>query len=118
MGKKILVIDDEPDVVGFITRLLQDNGYEVASASNAADALEMIVEQPPGLILLDLQMPYESGTDLFRKIRSKSELKEIPIIVVSGLAGRNIAVSRSVPVIDKPIDEERLLGEVEKALRG
>jgi CheY-like chemotaxis protein len=116
MGKKILVIDDEPDVVGFITRLLQDNGYEVASAFNAADALEMIVNQPPGLILLDLQMPYETGTDLFRKLRSRGELKEIPIIVVSGLAGRNIAVSRSVPVIDKPIDEERLLGEVQKAL--
>jgi len=116
MGKDILVIDDEPDVVGFLTRLLRDNGYEVRSAENAVDALEQITRAPPELILLDLQMPYESGTDLFRKLRAKSELKEIPIIVVSGLAGRNVAVSRHVPVIDKPIDEERLLGEVARAL--
>ena len=116
MGNHILVIDDEPDVVGFLTRLLQDNGYEVTSASNAVDALEQITQQPPRLILLDLQMPYESGTDLYRKLHSRNDLKEIPIIVVSGLAGRNVAVSRDVPVIDKPIDEERLLKEVARAL--
>jgi len=117
MGKKILVVDDEPDVVGFITRLLRDNGHEVTSASNAADAMQLIAEQPPALILLDLQMPYETGTDLFRKLRARQDLKGIPIIVVSGLAGRNIAVSKSVPVIDKPIDEAHLLGEVDKALQ-
>jgi CheY-like chemotaxis protein len=116
MEKSILVIDDEPDVVSFLSRLLRDNGYSVISASNAVDALALIEDQRPGLILLDLQMPYETGTDLYRKLRSRKELKEIPIIVVSGLAGRNVAVSRSVPVIDKPIDEERLLGEVRRAL--
>jgi CheY-like chemotaxis protein len=117
MEKSILVIDDEPDVVSFLTRLLQDNGYDVISASNATDAMDLIKHRRPGLILLDLQMPYETGTDLYRKLRNKKELSEIPIIVVSGLAGRNIAVSRSVPVIDKPIDEQQLLSEVQKALQ-
>jgi DNA-binding response OmpR family regulator len=115
MDKSILVIDDEPDVVGFLSRLLRDNGYDVITADNATDAMAMIEDRRPGLILLDLQMPYETGTDLFRKLRHRRELKEIPIIVVSGLAGRNVAVSRSVPVIDKPIDEERLLAEVRRA---
>lgn len=113
---QVMVIDDEPDVVSFLTRLLRDNGYEVISATNAVDAMALIEEQRPGLILLDLQMPYETGTDLYRKLRARRELKEIPIIVVSGLAGRKVSVSRSVPVIDKPIDEERLLGEVRRAL--
>lgn len=116
MGNNILVIDDEPDVVGFLTRLLRDNGYEVTTAGNAVDAMEQIDRAPPRLILLDLQMPYETGTDLYRKLRTRNDLKGIPVIVVSGLAGRNVAVSRSVPVIDKPIDEERLLSEVARAL--
>jgi CheY-like chemotaxis protein len=116
MEKKILVIDDEPDVVSFLTRLLRDQGYSVESASSAVDALALLEQGPPDLILLDLQMPYESGTDLYRKLHDRKDLQKIPVIVVSGLAGRRIAVSRSVPVIDKPIDEERLLSEVRKAL--
>jgi CheY-like chemotaxis protein len=116
MEKSILVVDDEPDVVNFITRLLRDNGYSVVSASSVLEALEKIGAERPALILLDLQMPFETGTDLYRKLRGMRELKDIPIIVVSGLAGRNVAVSRSVPVLDKPIDEERLLGEVRKIL--
>lgn len=116
METRILVVDDEPDVVSFLARLLGDQGYRVTTASSAVDALALIEQQPPDLILLDLQMPYESGTDLFRKLHDRKDLKAIPVIVVSGLAGRKLAVSRSVPVIDKPIDEERLLAEVRRAL--
>jgi CheY-like chemotaxis protein len=110
--KTILVVDDEPDVVNFLSRLLRDHGYGVVSATCAADALVQIEERPPDLILLDLQMPYETGTDLYRKLRDRRELRSIPVIVVSGLAGRNVSVSRSVPVIDKPVDEQRLLAEI------
>lgn len=116
MAKNILVIDDEPDVVSFLTRLLQDNGYQTRSANNAVDGMAQLEEQKPDLVLLDLQMPYETGTDLYRKLRDKKDSKDIPIIVVSGLAGRNIAVSKNVPVIDKPIDEDKLLAQVEQAL--
>jgi len=68
----------------------------------------------PDLILLDLQMPEETGTGMYRKLRNKSSLKDIPVIVISGLAGRNIAVSKSVPVLDKPPAEADILREVEK----
>jgi CheY-like chemotaxis protein len=115
MERNILVIDDEPDVVSFLSRLLRDHGYSVTTAGNAVDALAQIEAQRPALVLLDLQMPYETGTDLYRKLHGRKELREIPIIVVSGLAGRNVAVARGVPVIDKPIDEARLLVEVRKA---
>lgn len=117
MASTVLVVDDEPDVVSFLSRLLGDHGYHVISAGDASGAMARIREAVPDVILLDLQMPYETGTDLYRKLRCDEKLHSIPVIVVSGLAGRHVAVSPSVPVIDKPVDEERLLLAVERALR-
>jgi len=116
MNEEVLVVDDDPDVVNFLSRLLGDNGYAVRTAQDGVEALDRIRERRPDLVLLDLQMPHETGTGLYRKLRGKKELQGIPVIVVSGLAGRKVAVSRSVPVLDKPIDEERLLAEVDRVL--
>ena len=114
--KNILVVDDERDVAEFMRDLLEDNGYGVTVAYDGVEAMEKIRERKPDLILLDLQMPEETGTGLYRKLHTRSDLKHIPVIVVSGLAGRNIAVSKSVTVIDKPPEEKEVLEEVRKAL--
>lgn len=118
MRRPILVVDDEPDVVSFLKRLLEDNGHAVVTAQNGAEGLAAAKEHYPALVLLDLQMPHETGTDLYRKLRHSAEHADTPVIIISGLAGRNIAVSKGVPVLDKPIDEERLLEEVGKMLGG
>jgi CheY-like chemotaxis protein len=114
--KKILVVDDERDIVEFLTQLLEDNGYEVASAYDGLQGMEMVKKSSPDLILLDLQMPEETGTGLYRKLHNKKEYKDIPVIVISGLAGNYLAVGKSVPVIDKPPEEAQVLREVAKAL--
>jgi two-component system, cell cycle response regulator DivK len=114
--KNILVIDDEKDVTEFLKDLLEDNGYNVARASNGMEAMELVETSKPDLILLDLQMPEETGTGFYRKLHNRRELRDIPVIIVSGLAGRNIAVTKSVTVIDKPPGEKELLDEVEKAI--
>ena len=117
MSKKdILVVDDEKDIVEFLTQLLEDNGYQVRSAHDGLAAMNLVVEKKPDLILLDLQMPEETGTGLYRKLQHKKEYKDIPVIVISGLAGSYVAVSKSVPVIEKPPKEENVLEEVRKAL--
>jgi CheY-like chemotaxis protein len=116
MKKNILVVDDEADVVEFLTTLLEDNGYQTRSATNGIEAMDRVRDRTPDLILLDLQMPEETGTGFYRKIRDRRELKDIPIIIVSGLAGRNVAVSPSVCVLDKPLDPSRILEEVRKAV--
>ena len=117
MAKKhILVVDDEKDIVEFLTQLLEDNGYEVTSANDGLAAMNLVQERKPDLILLDLQMPEETGTGLYRKLQHKKDYKDIPVIVISGLAGNYLAVSKSVPVIDKPPKEESVLEEVRKAL--
>jgi CheY-like chemotaxis protein len=116
--KNILVVDDEKDIVEFLRQLLEDNGYEVTPAYDGLEAMELIRERKPDLILLDLQMPEETGTGLYRKLQHKKEYKDIPVIVISGLAGSYLAVSKSVPVIEKPPREENVLEEVRKALGG
>lgn len=116
MDQPILVVDDEQDIINFLSRLLTDNGYRVVTAENGVEALEVLERELPRLILLDLQMPHETGTGLFRKLRKNDRLAQIPVIVISGLAGRNVAVSKDVPVLDKPVDEEQLLQEVQRAL--
>lgn len=112
MGKSILVIDDEQDVREFLSDLLEDQGYSVRMATNGIEALDMMKQETPDLILLDLLMPKETGTDLYRKIHRRKEFQSVPVIVISGLPGRYLAVSKSVPVFDKPIDEEGLLAEI------
>jgi CheY-like chemotaxis protein len=114
----ILVVDDEKDIVEFLTQLLEDNGYEVRSAYDGLEAMTLVQERKPDLILLDLQMPEETGTGLYRKLQHKKEYKDIPVIVISGLAGSYLAVGKSVPVLDKPPEEENVLEEVRKALAG
>jgi CheY-like chemotaxis protein len=116
MKKKILVVDDEPDVRDYLASFLEDQGYGIRTADDGHMAMELIEKENPDLILLDLQMPEETGTGLYRKLHHRKELKDIPVIVISGLAGRDVAVSKSVPVFEKPIDKERLLANIREML--
>lgn len=112
MAKQILVVDDEKDVRDFLKSLLEDNGYAVRVAEDGNKAWEAIGRQRPDLILLDLMMPEQTGTGLYRRLHDRSTFKDIPVIVISGLAGRNVAVGKAVPVFDKPIEEEGLLNKI------
>ncbi len=113
---KILIIDDDPNVVGFLSNVLTDNEYEVVSADNGADGLVAARQEAPDLILLDIEMPTSTGPDFYRRLRHEKGLKETPVIVVSGYHSKHIAVSKNVPVLEKPVDEEQLLAQVRQEL--
>jgi CheY-like chemotaxis protein len=114
--KKILVLDDEKHIVTYLKTLLNQKGYETLSAMNVDDALETAHNEKPDLVILDLMMPKRTGTDFARKIARDKELKNTPIIVVSALAGRELAVHKPVAVFDKPIDPDKFIAAVEEAL--
>jgi len=116
MKQSILVVDDEPDVREYLTDYLDDVGYNVKSAEDGNKAMDLIEESVPDMILLDLMMPEETGTGLYRKLHQKKAYKDIPVIVISAAAGRDVAVSKSVPVFDKPIDREELLKAIEERI--
>jgi CheY-like chemotaxis protein len=115
-GKKILVIDDERDVRVFLSTLLEQNGYEVLTAEDGLTGFELAQREKPDLVSLDLQMPDKSGTDFYRRLTRDPQLKKTPIIVVSALSGRYLAVKEAVAVFDKPIDPDEYLSAVAHAL--
>jgi DNA-binding response OmpR family regulator len=116
MSKKVLVVDDEIDVRVFLETLLTKSGYEVVTAENGGVGLQLARAEKPDLITLDLMMPKQSGTDMYRKLHNDDELVKIPVIVISGLSGRHLAVPAPLAVFDKPIKPEEFMAVVEEAL--
>ncbi len=112
MAKKILVVEDDPAVVKYLKTLFEDNGYEVMAAEDGSDALDMMDRTVPDLITLDLQMDRVWGTQFYRKMSKNPRLKDIPVIVVSGLARPELAIRKAAAVVSKPFDPDKLLGIV------
>ena len=80
----ILVVDDDEDFRAGLRIALEMKGYHVEEASNGEEALPMLSAKPPLLVLLDLQMPVMNGREMLQRMRSTSELKEIPVVIISG----------------------------------
>ena len=116
MSKKILIIDDESDIVAYMEKLFQTAGYETVSAEDGTAGLEVLKAEAPDLITLDLQMPKETGTAFYRHIHRDEKFNKIPIIVISGIAGRHLAIRKPTAVFDKPIDREALLKVVQETI--
>ncbi|RJP71213.1 MAG: response regulator [Candidatus Abyssobacteria bacterium SURF_17] len=114
--KKILVLDDEKHIVVFFETLLRKHGYEPIPAFSVEEAIEAAHREKPDLVVLDLLMPKRTGTDFARKLARDKDLKNIPVIVVSGLAGRELAVHKPAAVFEKPVDPEEFIAAVEQAL--
>lgn len=121
--KKVIVIDDEPDMVTFLTLLLEDNGYATVSAKDGQEGIEKVRTEHPDLVLLDITMPEKSGVRFYREIRGDSELKSIPVVIVTGVAKEFkdfISTRRQVPppdgFISKPIEKQELLDIVARLL--
>jgi CheY-like chemotaxis protein len=116
MSKKILVVDDEPQIVKYLTTFLEDSGYDTCSASNGEEALEVLKKENPDLVTLDLQMPNETGTRFYRNMTKDKKFKDLPVIVISGIPGRHLAVTKPFAVFDKPIDRDALLQAIKTAI--
>ncbi len=86
MSKKILVVDDEPDVVTYLSTVLKDAGYETLEASNGEEAMEQIRTGRPDLITLDITMPEMTGVKTYRTLKESARLKTIPVVIVTGVA--------------------------------
>jgi len=116
MAHTILIVDDEEDIRLYLKTFFEKEGYTTIIAADGVEGFKMLKEHKPDLITLDLQMPNDTGTDFYRKMHRDKELNEIPVIVISGLAGRHLAVKKPVAVFDKPVDTGELLEAVKKAL--
>ncbi len=90
MAKKILVIDDEPDMVTFLSTLLEDNGYGVVTAVDGEEGLNKAKSEKPDLVSLDLLMPNKTGINMFRLLRKDPDIGDTPVVMVTGLGDGDI----------------------------
>ena len=116
MAKKILVIDDDPVVVKYLTSLLEDNGYETCTAGDGLEAMKVLKAERPDLITLDLEMPEEWGTRFYRKFKKDEEVKDTPVVIISGMPSRHLSVRDAVGYLPKPFDPEKVLELVKKTV--
>ncbi|MEW5724047.1 MAG: DVU0259 family response regulator domain-containing protein [Thermodesulfobacteriota bacterium] len=107
--KQILVIDDDPVIVKYLTSLFEDNGYKTVAAANGNEALAALKRSKPDLITLDLDMPENYGTKFYRQIRKDEQFGDIPIIVISGVPRAEMSIKKAVAIVIKPFDREELL---------
>jgi CheY-like chemotaxis protein len=119
--KTILVVEDEPDTVTYLSTLLEDAGYSTVAAEDGEQALEKVRANRPDLITLDITMPTKSGVRFYRDMKESNQWKDIPIIIVTGVSKdfeKFISTRRQVPppdgYISKPIDREQLLSLVKE----
>ena len=116
MKKKILVIDDDLNIGDYLVSLFNDNGYEAYIAGDVKEGFNVAKEKKPDLITLDIELPGEWGPRFYRQISQDPELKNIPVIVISGLSGHQYAVVKAVASISKPFDRDELLKIVKETL--
>jgi DNA-binding response OmpR family regulator len=118
--KKILVADDEPNIVTALEFLLTRGGYEVQVARNGEEALRLIERDPPDLVLLDVMMPVRSGYEVCERIRSRADWRAVKIVMLSA-KGRDAEVSRGLGVgadlyVTKPFSTRELMRRIGELL--
>ena len=86
MSKRVLVVDDDENTVRFLSVALSENGYEPIQAYDGEQGLKKVQESTPDLILLDVMMPKKSGFVQFKQLRRSEEYKDIPVIMLTGVA--------------------------------
>ncbi len=130
MSKKVLVVDDDPDVRTFIVTVLEENNYTPIVAHDGVEGLKKVEEENPDLITLDVLMPRGSGIRLYRKLKTDLSFKNIPVIMLTGIALKSFLRSQKtlaefkgekVPVpdfyLEKPVEPEELIDAIEKSLK-
>ena len=116
MAKRVLIADDEPNIVTSLEYLMKMSGYEVAVARNGDEALELVAAFMPDLVLLDVMMPRRSGYDVCQRMRERAEWRHIRIVMLSA-KGREAEVSKGLSLgadayVTKPFSNRELIAKV------
>jgi two-component system alkaline phosphatase synthesis response regulator PhoP len=118
--KKVLVVDDEIHIVHVVTIKLRNNGYDVVSASDGAEAYELACSEKPDIVVTDYQMPVMSGLELIEKLRQTPQTADVPVII---LTARSFAVEEQRKqklkinkCLSKPFSPKELLRDIEDVL--
>jgi DNA-binding response OmpR family regulator len=117
--KRILIVEDEPDMVEWLTTFFEDNGYDASYANNGFDGFEMAEKDHPDLITLDISMDKESGIKMYKKLHQSEKAGDIPVIIITGVSpelegfiDRQKSLNPPAAFFEKPVDRDELLKKV------
>ena len=129
MSKKVLVVDDDPDVRLFSVTVLEENGYTPLEAEDGESGLKIIKAEKPDLVILDVLMPRQSGVRLYRELKTTKALKDLKVIILSGIAKKTFLRSQKaltefggaeIPepeiYLEKPVEPDELADVVKQVL--
>lgn len=119
--KRVLCIEDHPEMIELIRLILGRQGFDVEGAEGGREGLESMQENPPDLVLLDLMMPDMDGWEVYRQIKASDQLKEIPVIAVTAKAQGidrvlGLHIAGMDDFITKPFGPKELIASVERIL--
>jgi two-component system alkaline phosphatase synthesis response regulator PhoP len=118
--KKILVVDDEPNIVKTVESRLKASGYDVVAAYDGEECLDKVHQEKPDLIILDLMLPKLNGHEIHKKLKADNEYKDIPVVMLTASAELNdIKTGMETGAdgyITKPFKAEVLLGIIQGLL--
>jgi DNA-binding response OmpR family regulator len=122
VAKRVLIVDDEPNIVTALEFLLEKRGYEVTIAVNGEEALAQVETFKPDLILLDVMMPKVSGYEVCQRLRSDPRWQNIKIVMLSA-KGREVEVSKGMSLgadlyVTKPFASTELVATIDRLLSG
>ena len=120
MSRKILVVDDEPNIALSVEYLMRRQGYEVAVASDGQEALDMLAKNVPDLMILDVMMPRKNGFDVTIEVRANAALAKLPILMLTA-KGREAEMKKGLSLgadayITKPFSTHDLVAKVNDIL--
>lgn len=129
MAKKVLNVEDDPDIRMFVTTVLEENGYIPIMAKDGEEGAKKVKEEKPDLIILDILMPKESGIKMYHELKRDPSFKDIPVVMLSGVSKRTFLRSQAaltefgdetVPepeaYLEKPVEPEDLAEILKKIL--
>ena len=120
LGNKILVVDDEPNIVRSLTFVLNKGGYDVSFARDGEQAMTMIRDSKPNILILDVMMPNKNGYDVCNEVKSDPALQDIHVVMLTakGQGGdREFALSKGADeYISKPFSPIKILARVKELL--
>jgi DNA-binding response OmpR family regulator len=117
--KRILCIEDEPEMIDLIRLILSRRGFEVEGAAGGQEGLEKVRQRPPDLVLLDLMMPDMDGWEVYQQMKAGEKTRDIPVIVVTAKAQSidkvlGLHIAKVDDYIAKPFSPQDLLNSVDK----
>lgn len=114
MAKKVLIIDDEKDILASLSSYLTRNGYDVKSADNGKDGLQLVKEEKPHLIILDLMLPDIDGSDIAAHLLGDPQTRDIPVVFLTSMLRKGEQLESGTQIgnrciIAKPCSSEEIL---------